>query len=78
MQSSPEKTVTIYVEGAPHPWPKNQAISYAEVVALEVPDFSQYPERTYTVKYTRGHGEKPEGTLNAGGAPVKVKEEMRF
>ena len=32
------KTVTIYVEGTPHPWPKDE-ITYAEVVTLEVPDF---------------------------------------
>jgi hypothetical protein len=70
------KTVTIYVEGTPHPWPKDE-ITYAEVVSLEFPDFVQHPEITYTVTYTRGHGNKPEGAL-AKGASVKVKDEMRF
>jgi len=72
-----KKLVTIYVEGTPHEWPKNEEISYAQVVTLEVPDYSQHPEITYTVTYKRGHGDKPEGTL-VPGASVKVKEEMRF
>lgn len=71
-----KKTVTIVVAGTPHPWPKD-LITYAEVVALEVPDFSQHPEKTYAVKYKRGHGDKPEGILVAGGS-VKVKEGMVF
>lgn len=72
----PKKTVTIIVEGTPHEWPKDE-ITYAEVVALEVPDFEQHPDVTYSVKYKRGHGNKPEGTLSPGGS-VKVKEEMTF
>jgi hypothetical protein len=71
-----KKTVTIYVEGTPHEWPKGE-ITYAEVVTLEVPDYPQHPEITYSVKYKRGHGDKPEGIL-APGASVKVKEGMIF
>jgi Multiubiquitin len=71
-----KKTITIYVEGTPHQWPKDD-ITYAEVVTLEVPDFEQHPEITYTVTYTRGHGNKPEGAL-AKGASVRVKDGMRF
>lgn len=71
-----KKTVTIIVEGTPHEWPKGE-ITYAEVVTLEVPDYPQHPEITYTVKYTKGHGSKPEGTLSPG-ASVKVKEGMVF
>ena len=70
------KTVTIIVEGAPHEWPKDD-ITYAEVVTLEVPDYAQHPEITYSVKYKNGHGNKPEGTLLKGGS-VKVKEGMVF
>ena len=70
------KTVTIVVEGTPHPWPKDD-ISYAEVVTLEVPDYAQHPEITYSVTYKRGHGEKPEGILSPGGS-VKVKDGMTF
>jgi Multiubiquitin len=72
-----KKAVVIYVEGVAHEW-REETISYEQVVALEVPDFAQHPEVTYSVKYTRGRGDKPEGTLNPGGAPVKVKEGMVF
>ena len=71
-----KKLVIIYVESTPHEWPKGD-ITYAEVVTLEVPDYPQHPEITYSVKYSRGHGSKPEGTLAPGGV-VKVKEGMRF
>ena len=72
----PAKTVTIIVEGTPHEWVKDE-ITYAEVVTLEVPDYPQHPEITYSVTYKRGHGDKPEGTLSPGGK-VKVKEGMIF
>lgn len=71
------KTVTIIVEGTPHEVPKNGDISYAQVVTLEVPDYSQHQEITYAVTYRNGHGEKPEGVL-APGASVKVMEGMIF
>lgn len=73
----PDKTVTIYVEGTAHEWPKNDNISYAQVVTLEVPDYAQHPEITYSVKYRNGNGNKPEGTLSPGGS-AKVKEGMIF
>jgi hypothetical protein len=72
-----EKTVTIVVDGTPHQVPKNEFITYAEVVTLAYPDYPQHPEITYSVTYTRGHGEKPEGILDPGGR-VKVKEGMSF
>ena len=72
-----EKTVTIIVDGTAHEWPKNADITYAEVVTLEVPDYPQHPEITYSVKYKNGHGDKPEGTLSPGGS-VKVKDGMVF
>jgi hypothetical protein len=71
-----KKTVTIIVEGSPHEWPKTE-IKYEEAVTLEVPDYAQHPEITYSVKYKRGHGDKPEGILSPGGS-VKVKEGMVF
>lgn len=72
-----KKTVTIVVEGTPHEWPKDTFITYAQVVTLEVPDYAQHPEITYSVTYTRGHGNKPEGIL-LPGEEVKVKEGMSF
>ncbi len=71
-----KNTVTIIVEGSPHDWPKDE-ITYAEVVTLEVPDYPQHPEITYSVTYKKGHGNKPEGILAPGGF-VKVKEGMVF
>jgi hypothetical protein len=74
---SQEKAVTIYVESTPHEWPKNEDITYAQVVTLEFPDYPQHPEITYSVKYRNGHGNKPEGILTLGGS-VKVKDGMIF
>lgn len=71
-----KKNVTIIVEGTPHEWMKGE-ITYAEVVTLEVPDYSNHPEITYSVKYKKGNGNKPEGILSPG-ASVKVKEGMIF
>jgi len=71
-----KKTVTIIVEATPHEWPKGD-ITYAEVVTLEVPNYSAHPEITYSVKYKNGQGNKPEGILPPGGS-VKVKEGMIF
>ena len=72
-----DKTVTILVDGTPHEVPKNEKITYAEVVTLAYPDYPQHPEITYSVTYTRGHGDKPEGILSPGGS-VKVKEGISF
>lgn len=71
------KTVTIIVEGTPHQWPKNEHISYAQVVTLEVPNYTSNSGISYAVKYTRGNGDKPEGILTLGDS-VKVKEGMVF
>lgn len=72
-----QKTTTIVVDGTPHEVPKNEYITYAAVVTLAYPDYPQHPEITYSVTYTRGHGDKPEGILNPGES-VKVKEGMSF
>jgi len=72
-----DKTVTIVVDGTPFEVPKKDDITYAEVVTLAYPDFAQHPEFTYSVTYTRGVGNKPEGIL-APGDSVKVKEGESF
>ena len=74
--SKENKVVTIIVEGTPHEWPKDD-IKYSEVVTLEVPDYAQHPDITYSVTYKKGHGNKPEGILSPE-ASVKVKEGMVF
>ena len=71
-----KKEVTIAVNGEPHEVEKDE-ITYNEVVTLAFPDFPQHPERTYSVTYERGHGNKPTGILSPGGT-VKVKDGMRF
>lgn len=71
-----KKTVTIIVEGTPHEWPKGE-ITYDQVVTLEVPEYSQHPEITYSVTYKKCHGNKPEGILSPG-ASIKVKEGVIF
>ncbi len=71
-----KKTVTIIVNGTPHEWPKGK-ITYAQVVTLDVPDYPQHPEITYSVKYKKGPHERPEGVLPPGGS-VEVREDMIF
>ena len=71
------KQVTIYVEGTPHDWPKDEKISFEQVVKWVFPDYSPTDGRTYTVKYKKGDNEKPEGQL-VKGTSVKVKEGMTF
>jgi len=67
---------TIVVNGTDHKWPKED-ISYAEVVLLAFPESKDHPEINYSVKYTRGPGDKPEGILPPGGT-VRVKDGMNF
>jgi hypothetical protein len=70
------KNITIIVNGTPHEW-RLPEISYAQVVTLDVPDYPQHPEITYSVKYKNGPSHKPEGTLSLGGT-VKVKDGEAF
>ena len=72
-----KKSVTIYVEGTPHEWPKDEKITFEQVVKWVFPDYSPTDGRTYTVKYKKGDNEKPEGQL-VPAASVKVKEGMIF
>lgn len=71
-----KKFVTIVVEGTPHEWPKGK-IFYSQVVGLEVPDYEQHPEITYSVKYTHGPKHNHEGILSPGGF-VEITEGMVF
>ena len=71
------KLVTIVVNGTDHEWPKDEEISYTNVVLFAFPESKDHPEITYSVKYTRGHGDKPEGVLPPGGT-VRVKDGMNF
>ena len=64
------------VNGTPHETEKD-VITYDEVVTLAFPDYPQHPERTYSVTYKRGHGNKPTGILSPG-SNVKVKDGIEF
>jgi len=70
------KAVTIIVDGAPHDWPKGK-ITFAQVVTLEYPDYKPGDGINYSVKYTKGPKENPEGVL-VPGASVEVKEGIVF
>ena len=68
--------MTIIINGTAEEVEKDD-ITYNEVVTFAFPDFPQHPERTYSVKYQRGQGNKPEGVLTPGDS-VKVKDKMIF
>jgi hypothetical protein len=70
------KTVTIIVNGRAHELPKEE-MSFAEIVDIAFPDQVQGGNIVFTVTYTRGRGDKPEGELVEGGS-VKVKDKMVF
>lgn len=72
-----EKSVTIIVNGRSKEWPKNEDISYEEVVSLAFASPPSGEGVQITVQYTRGHGNKPSGTL-VEGQSVKVKDGMVF
>ncbi len=71
-----KKKVTIIVNASPFNVEKDD-MSYNEVVTLAFPDFPKHPERTYSVTYERGQGNKRAGILSPGGS-VKVKDGMIF
>jgi hypothetical protein len=76
MMEKTKKNVTVIINAEPFDTEKDE-ISYDEVVTLAFPDFPQHPERNYSVTYTRGEGNKPEGILSPSGS-VKVKDKMIF
>lgn len=69
------KLVTIIVNGTAYEVPKER-ISYEELLALiEAPAL---PEgQRYSVQYSKGHNDKPTGTLIEGES-VQVKKDMEF
>ena len=71
-----KKNVTIIVNGIPHETPKDD-ISYAEIVIMAFPEFEEHSEKTYSIVYRRGQGNKPEETLLPGDT-AKVKDGMIF
>lgn len=70
-------TVTIVVNGRPKTVPKKDELTFEEVVVLAFENPETGEGIQYTIQYTRGHGNKPSGTL-VEGQSVKVKEGMEF
>ena len=70
------KLVTIIVNGTPKVVEKER-MTFDEIVALayETPPTSDGVQ--FTIQYTKGHSDKPKGTL-VEGQSVKVKEGMEF
>lgn len=71
-----KKLIKILVNGFPHEVEKD-IITYLQVVTLAFEDYPQHPERTYSVTYKKGHGNKPTGILSIG-SKVKIKNGMEF
>lgn len=71
------RTVTIIVNGRAKTVPKNEEITFNQVVALAFPNPPTGDGVQFTVQYTRGHGNKPAGAL-VEGQSIKVKDGMEF
>lgn len=72
----PTQETNIIVNGQPKTV-SGKEITFEQVADLAFPDRPSGPNVSLTVVYQRGHGNKPQGTLTAGGS-VKLKEGMRF
>lgn len=70
------KMVTIIINGTAKSVEKER-MSFEEIVALayETPPTGEGVQ--FTIQYTKGHSDKPKGTL-VEGQSVKVKEGMEF
>jgi hypothetical protein len=71
------KAVTIIVNGRAKMVPKDEEITFDQVVALAFPNPPTGDGVQFTVQYTRGPGNKPTGTL-VEGQSIKVKDGMEF
>jgi hypothetical protein len=69
--------VTIVVNGRAKLVPKNEDITFDEVIALAFDPVPTGEGVQFSVQYTRGQGNKPAGTL-VEGQTVKVKDGMEF
>ena len=71
------KTFTIVVNGRPKTLPKKEVLTFEELIAIAFENPPTGDGIQYTVQYTRGHGNKPAGTL-VEGQSVKIREGMEF
>jgi hypothetical protein len=70
------KEVTVIFNGRPKTIAKEQ-LSFEDVIKLSFETPPSGDGVQFTVQYTRGHGNKPTGTLLEGES-VKVKDGMEF
>ena len=73
---SKKHDVHIYVNAEIKPW-KEKEISFVEVVVLAFGSYNENPNVVYTVKYSHGPKENPEGIM-VNGVKVYVKNDMLF
>ena len=71
-----DRTITIVVNTRPHQWAE-KTISYEEVVDLAYPGQPPGADDEVTVRFTRGHGDKPQGSLTVGHS-VRAHNRMVF
>lgn len=71
------KTVTIIVNGRQKTVAKNDDLTFNEVIALAFENPPTGDGVQFTIQYTRGHSNKPSGSL-VEGQSVKAKEGMEF
>jgi hypothetical protein len=67
----------IMVNGREKQW-GSRIISYEQVAELAFPDYSENNTTVYTVSYTEGPGQNPEGTTMVKSDKVYVKNKMIF
>ena len=70
------KEITIFINGTAKSIQKGQ-LTFDEVIALAFDNPPSGDGVQFTVQYSRGHGDKPKGTL-VEGQSAKTKEGMEF
>ena len=75
--SKQPKVVTLIVNGRQKEWPEHKKISFREVVVLAYGVFEAAPNIEYTVTYSNGPRQNPQGIM-VDGDEVKVQEGMNY
>lgn len=70
------KELNIFINGRPKEI-TGREITFRQVIELAFGEFSDNPDRVYTVTYKKGEGKKQEGSMVEGDV-VKIKEGTIF
>jgi hypothetical protein len=73
----PPKTKTVIINGTQHEVSERE-LTFERVIEMAFGAPEPGVEYDYSVSYQHGHGDKPTGTMAAGGEPVKVRDGMLF